>query len=71
MVSQLSSKLVCQFMFQIISNLDVFIVDVDECLMGPVCENGVCINNEGSYTCSCNRGYTGVNFCEGNVLIWI
>jgi alpha-tubulin suppressor-like RCC1 family protein len=35
-------------------------VDIDECAGDPVCdENATCINTEGSYTCTCNPGYTG------------
>ncbi|KAK2092323.1 hypothetical protein P7K49_028851 [Saguinus oedipus] len=32
--------------------------DVDECLEPNVCTNGDCSNLEGSYMCSCHKGYT-------------
>ena len=32
--------------------------DVDECLhMSNLCENGECVNNDGSYRCKCKMGY--------------
>ena len=34
-------------------------VDTNECI-DQVCENGVCINTEGSYQCQCHPGYRGV-----------
>ncbi|XP_041473675.1 transmembrane protease serine 9-like [Lytechinus variegatus] len=37
--------------------------DIDECENNPCLNGGQCDNNEGSYSCSCNGGYTGVN-CE-------
>ncbi len=49
------------------SRIDVYIhVDQDECQNDP-CEQ-VCINNEGSFTCSCNTGYElqeDRSSCEG------
>ncbi|XP_068705901.1 uncharacterized protein [Montipora foliosa] len=34
--------------------------DIDECSAGNNCDlNAVCANTEGSYHCSCNKGYTG------------
>ena len=33
-------------------------VDVNECLhMSSLCENGECVNNDGSYRCKCKMGY--------------
>ncbi|XP_073320826.1 fibrillin-1 isoform X2 [Pagrus major] len=33
--------------------------DIDECrVMGNLCKNGQCINNLGSYSCTCKPGYT-------------
>ena len=34
------------------------ITDVNECLhMTSLCENGECVNNDGSYRCKCKMGY--------------
>ena len=34
------------------------IVDINECTSNPsICGNGTCINEIGSYTCNCTRGY--------------
>lgn len=35
-----------------------FVLDIDECTRNDVCNNGVCINTNGSYTCTCNSGYS-------------
>ena len=36
---------------------DGMIKDINECLMNP-CENGECVNTDGSYRCVCRPGYT-------------
>ena len=43
-------------------------VDTDECLtLSPCHANATCINTEGSYTCSCNNGYSGDGvLCNGS-----
>ena len=33
------------------------ILDDDECIQLDVCENGYCINSEGTFTCVCDNGY--------------
>lgn len=42
--------------------------DIDECTVEKPC-NQVCLNNPGSYECSCNEGYVlsreDPNFCVG------
>ena len=47
-----------------ISNLlyiHTFLIDIDECTTeADNCDtNAACTNNPGSFTCSCNQGYTG------------
>lgn len=44
-------------------------LDMNECLDNPgICQNGICINTDGSFRCECPFGYnldfTGVN-CVG------
>ena len=47
-------------------------IDVDECSNSTLntCDvNAECVDNEGSFRCLCNSGYTGdVNVCEGMFL---
>lgn len=55
---------VCQRIF-------LFPVDTNECLDNPgVCQNGICINTDGSFRCECpfgyNLDYTGVK-CVGEM----
>ena len=58
----------------ILSNgiISVIYVDVDECADGTnECDQN-CHNNDGSYTCSCNAGFTLNNdelFCDGTISI--
>uniref|UniRef100_A0A8P4FWM1 Latent transforming growth factor beta binding protein 2 n=1 Tax=Dicentrarchus labrax TaxID=13489 RepID=A0A8P4FWM1_DICLA len=33
------------------------LADINECSMPNKCQNGKCVNTEGSYTCECNDGY--------------
>lgn len=40
-----------------------FHVDVDECTQVPCQNNGSCVNNNGSYACACEAGWTGQH-CE-------
>lgn len=40
--------------------------DVDECSDDPPCQNnGTCINNFGSYTCTCTDGWEDKDCTEG------
>ena len=37
----------------------LFFQDVNECLEYPCNVNASCTDNEGSFTCQCNDGFTG------------
>ena len=43
-------------------NFTCSISDVDPCSGDPCHENATCTGAEGSYTCSCNDGWTGDGF---------
>ena len=67
-----ASKMILFDDFQILHVL-YLIVDINECESDDLnnChENAQCTNTEGSFTCSCNPGYTGdgVN-CSSKILI--
>ena len=36
-----------------------FFIDINECLSIPCDKNAHCINNNGSYSCSCKAGFKG------------
>lgn len=38
---------------------NVFILDINECLQKPCQNGGTCFNTDGSFTCTCNSGWTG------------
>ena len=44
-----------------------FHLDVNECLSNSTCDaNATCNNTEGSYTCTCDSGYSGDGIsCDG------
>ena len=53
----------------LLSMLSLFILDIDECSDNSLNDchvNATCSNNNGSYVCSCNNGWTGNGFsCSG------
>lgn len=45
-------------------------LDTDECLTEGICQHGAtCINNVGSYSCTCAPGYADPNCQTGQSLI--
>lgn len=44
------------------------LADINECSMPNKCQNGKCVNTEGSYTCECNNGFAKSwrGLCEGD-----
>lgn len=50
-------------------NMSLFILDVNECKRSPCQNNGTCINNDGSYTCLCEPGWTGQHCQTGKYQI--
>ena len=49
-------------------------LDINECedTTMTLCANGMCVNNDGSYTCTCDGGFmanTEQNACEGNIFV--
>ena len=49
-----------------------YYTDIDECTMGTdnCAPEATCTNTEGSFSCTCNQGYTGNGtVCTGKVLI--
>jgi hypothetical protein len=49
------------------SKLHIIIIDVNECVTESPCHtNATCNNTDGSYTCTCDTGYSGDGFsCDG------
>lgn len=64
------SKIILNHLSKAIFSVLTLILDIDECLQnGRICNNGRCINTDGSFHCVCNAGFyvtrDGKN-CEGN-----
>lgn len=56
---------------RVCQRLSLLSLDTNECLDSPgVCQNGICINTDGSFRCECpfgyNLDYTGVQ-CVGEM----
>ena len=49
--------------------LFLYFTDIDECLSDPCHINANCTDNEGSYDCQCNVGYSGNGFNCSSKLI--
>lgn len=63
-------KIILNALSKVIFSVLTLILDIDECLQnGRICNNGRCINTDGSFHCVCNAGFhvtrDGKN-CEGN-----
>ena len=49
-----------------------YAVDIDECPSDPCDSNANCSNSVGSFTCTCDSGYSGGGFqCTGELVISI
>lgn len=63
-------SLLCQY-----QNLFLFIIimlDINECNNLDICGPGSCINNDGSYTCTCDEGYAfDQSTCTGKMHIYV
>jgi hypothetical protein len=58
----------CKYRVRLVENLICrFHLDVNECLSNSTCDaDATCNNTEGSYTCTCDSGYSGDGFsCDG------
>ena len=52
-----------------LSKCAIVLVDINECSIHPLCENGaICIDGVDGSTCACAAGYTGKNCESGDSL---
>ena len=59
--------------YESVKNRNLFLSDLDECLNDTdICdEHANCANTDGSYTCECDKGYTGDGYnCAGEYQQW-
>ena len=52
--------------------MDFVFLDINECIndVDDCHDNATCNNNNGSYSCTCNTGYTGNGtYCEGMYIV--
>ena len=53
-------------------NIDVCMLDNDECSSDPCHSNATCNNTIGSFTCTCVSGYAGDGFqCVGKLTLFV
>ena len=47
--------------------------DIDECDSDPCAEYASCYNNNGSFYCACNSGFTGdgITYCRGEYILCV
>ena len=57
-------------LFSLILKSHFFHSDINECLTKPCQNRGVCVNNFGSYSCSCVSGFLGQNCETGTPNLW-
>jgi hypothetical protein len=65
LVSKIFHSIMCIKYFTFLQNkffLSLYFTDIDECLSDPCHVNANCSDNEGSYDCQCNVGYSGNGF---------
>ena len=53
------------------SNKDSYCLDIDECEDNDHCKYGSCVNVEGSFTCNCDSGFTGLHCETGNLMLML
>ena len=62
LVSRKRVALACLFVQSLSLSLcrpvSVALTDINECTMHGVCQNGECLNTQGSFRCTCKAGYT-------------
>ena len=60
--SEVKLTIPVQFLYQAcyLSRYNSILPDINECLDSP-CNHGTCDNTNGSYTCHCEQGWTGIH----------